>query len=123
MTTSNGAVGDQVEGIVEARNDRGIKVAGEWRNQSKFHPLELPGQGARVRLELDGKGFIKSLQVLDQAPAASSSNRDSTITRLVCLKAAATFCASKALNTEVSTADVLKIAEAFERWVQQERSS
>jgi hypothetical protein len=31
MTTSNGTVGDQVEGVVEARNDRGIRVGGEWR--------------------------------------------------------------------------------------------
>lgn len=39
------------------------------------------------------------------------------IRRLACLKAAATFCGGKALNTEVSTADLLKVAEALERWV------
>jgi hypothetical protein len=42
------------------------------------------------------------------------------IRRLACLKAAAAFCAGKALNTEVSSQDVLKIAEAFERWVVKE---
>jgi hypothetical protein len=53
---------------------------GNWRNVSKFHPLELPGQGAHVRLELDNKGFIRTLQVLDAAPSAtSSSNRDSEL--------------------------------------------
>jgi hypothetical protein len=37
--------------------------------------------------------------------------------RLAVLQAAATFAAGKALNTEVSSADVLKIAEAWERWI------
>jgi hypothetical protein len=31
--------------------------------------------------------------------------------------AAATFAGGKALSTEVSTADVLKVAAAFERWL------
>jgi hypothetical protein len=53
MTTTNGT--DQVEGLVEAVNDRGIRVAGEWRNVSRFHPVDLPDRGARVRLELDSK--------------------------------------------------------------------
>ncbi len=91
MTTTNGTIHDQVEGIIEQVNDRGIRVAGDWRNVSKFHPLDLPGQGARVRLELDNKGFIRTLQVLDQAPATSSSTRDDTITRLSVLKTAAAF--------------------------------
>jgi len=43
--------------------------------------------------------------------------RDREIRRLACLKAAATFCGGKALNTEVGTQDVLKVAAAFERWV------
>jgi hypothetical protein len=33
------------------------------------------------------------------------------------LQAAATFAAGKALNQDVSSADVLKIAEAWERWI------
>jgi hypothetical protein len=93
-TSSNGAIVDQVEGLVEAVNDRGIKLGGEWRNLSKFHPLELPGQGARVRLSLDTKGFIRTLEDVDGAPTtgpATSTARDRTITRLVVLKAAANF--------------------------------
>src|SRR5437870_11076898 len=92
-TTSNGTIGDQVEGLVEATNDRGIRVAGEWRNQSKFHPVDLPDRGARVRLELDSKGFIRTLQVLDAAPSTISSTHDRTITRLSVLTTAATFLA------------------------------
>ena len=80
MTTSNGTVGDQVEGVVEQVNERGIKVGDAWRNVSKFHPLELPGQGARVRCELDSKGFLRSVRVLDAAPSSTSSgSRDRTM--------------------------------------------
>lgn len=120
MTANNGHVADQVEGLIEARNDRGIHVGGEWRNVSRFHPLELPAQGARVRVEIDGKGFIRTLQVLEQAPTASSSTRERTITRLACLKAAANFASGKCIaGVDVKTADVLRVAEAFEQWVQQ----
>jgi hypothetical protein len=125
MTTTNGPVGDQVEGVVEARNDRGIRVAGEWRNLSKFHPLELPDQGARVRLELDPKGFIKTLQVLDQAPAAGkpSANRDSTITRLSVLKTAAAFLAQMGqVHEGVKSDHVIPLAERWLARLEQEGS-
>ena len=42
--------------------------------------------------------------------------------RVAALQAAATFAAGKALNNEVSTADVLKVAAAFERWLLGEAS-
>jgi hypothetical protein len=121
MTTSNNdLVGDQVEGLVEARNERGIRVAGEWRNMSKFHPLDLPSQGARVRLELDNKGFIRTLQVLDQAPSASSSNRDITITRLSVLKTAAAFLAQMGqVHEGVKSDHVIPLAERWLAWVEQ----
>jgi hypothetical protein len=44
------------------------------------------------------------------------------IRRMACLKAAATFCGHYAtVHEDVKSTDVLKVAEAFERWVQQER--
>jgi hypothetical protein len=125
VTTGNGGtVGDQVEGIVEARNDRGIRVAGEWRNQSKFHPIDLPDRGARVRLELDSKGFIRTLHVLDAAPSASSlTMRDRTITRLAVLKAASHFLGLMSqAREEVRTDHVLVLAERWEKWVLGEES-
>src|SRR5437899_1085754 len=122
MTTSNGGtVGDQVEGLVESANDRGIKVAGEWRNISKFHPVDLPDRGARVRLELDSKGFIRTLQVLDVAPSSSSSTRDRTITRLAVLKAASNFLGLMSqAREEVRSDHVLVLADKWLAWVEQE---
>jgi hypothetical protein len=122
MTTLNGTVGDQVEGLVEARNDRGVRVAGEWRNQSKFHPVDLPAQGSRVRLDLDSKGFIKSLQVLDAAPSASlSTTRDSTIRRQVAIKTAAQLVGAFAqCREDVKTEHIFPLADRILAWLDQE---
>jgi hypothetical protein len=123
MTTGDKSrVVDHATGVVASANARGLKLAGEqdYRNFSRYAdpPIAPPARGEHVRLGLDSSGFIRELEVLGTTPAAPSpSTRDETITRLACLKAAATFCAGKALNTEVSTADVLKVATAFEKWV------
>jgi hypothetical protein len=48
----------------------------------------------------------------------NASNPDRTSIRVACLNAAATFCGHYAtVHEDVKSADVLKIAEAFERWV------
>jgi hypothetical protein len=122
MTITNGTIHGEVEGLVEARNDRGIRVAGDWRNVSRFHPLDLPGEGARVRLGLDNKGFIRTLQVLDAAPSTTSSpTRDRTITRLSVLKTAASFLGAMAqVHEEVKSEHVLVLAEKWLQWVEQE---
>jgi len=121
VTTSNGTVGDQVEGLVEARNDRGIRVAGDWRNVSRFHPVDLPDRGARVRLDLDNKGFIRTLQVLDAAPSTSSPTRDRTITRLSVLKTAAEFLSRMGqVHEGVKSDHVIPLAERWLAWVEQE---
>ena len=51
------------------------------------------------------------------APASSAPRRTPLEVRVAALQAAATFCGGKALSTEVSTQDVLKVAAAFERWL------
>src|SRR5919204_3155313 len=94
--SSNGQVADVVEGVVEARNDRGVKVGGDWRNVSKFHPVDLPPQGVRVRLDLDSKGFSRSVEVLDHVAGPNAAPRDRTSVRLSVLTAAAAFAAGKA---------------------------
>jgi hypothetical protein len=115
MTTSNGTADEPVEGTIEAINDRGIKVAGEWRNVSKFHPVDLPDRGARVRILLDTKGFIRTLQVLDAAPSStstSSPNRDREIRRMCAIKVAASVIGQFAqTREEVRTEHIFPLAE------------
>ena len=118
MTTSNGQLADVIEGLVESANDHGIKVGGEWRNVSKFKPVDLPDRGTRVRLELDAKGFIRDLEVLDSKLSEPLKtvgvDRDRTITRLAVLRSAVQLAAGRA---DLKSTDVLKIAELFEVWV------
>jgi hypothetical protein len=114
--TSNGYAGTTVAGVVEATNERGLKLNGEWLNVSKFKPLDLPPVGARVSVLVDGKGFLTSVQVLDggveKTPAVS---RNETITRLAVLKAAAAFGASR---PDLKSSDVLIIADRWLAWVE-----
>ena len=51
-------------------------------------------------------------------PASSAPARPALEVRVAALQAAATFCGGKALSTEVSTADVLKVATAFLKWLE-----
>jgi hypothetical protein len=124
VTTSNGQV---VEGLAEQVNEHGLKVGGEWLNVSKFKPVELPERGARVRVSLDPKGFIQSLDVLDAAPSSSStssSSRDHTINRLSVLKTAAAFLAQMGqVHEGVKSDHVIPLAERWLQWVEQEEES
>src|SRR5215472_4891966 len=92
----NGRVQTQdVEGLVEAVNTKGLKIGGAWVNVSQFHPVALPDAGSRVRMKIDSKGYIVELENLSpggESPAVlSSEKRDERITRLAVLKAAAEF--------------------------------
>lgn len=120
----NGASGDHVypmtvEGVVEAVNERGIRIHGDWFNVSQFRPIKLPEQGSMVRLEVQPKGFIKTLEIIKATPEngtpALLSNKDERIARLAVLKAAAGFGASR---PDCKSADVLRIADAWLEWVE-----
>ena len=50
-------------------------------------------------------------------PASTAPLRTSFEVRVAALQATATFAGGKALSTEVSTQDVLRVAAAFERWL------
>ena len=121
MTITNGGrVVEHLDGVVQSFNERGVHLVGEdtWRNFSRYAgTLPTPAQGQRVRLGLDGSGFVRELQVLDGPSAAAAAEPASTSLRVAALQAAATFAAGKALNHDVSSADVLKVAESFERWL------
>lgn len=120
MAVTNGRVPtEQVEGVVQAVNPTGLKIAGAWLNVSRFKPIALPDVGAHVRLEVDARGYIQSLEVVeDQAKSrreARIPSRDRQIARLTVLKAAAHFAAAR---TDLKSADVLAIAERWLQWME-----
>ena len=109
-----------VEGLVEAVNATGLKIGGAWVNLSRYHPVELPESGARVRLQVDGKGYIVALENLSpgESPAVLSG-KDERITRLAVLKAAAEFVGLWGqTREEVKSDHVLVLADKWLKWVE-----
>ena len=112
---------ERVADVVEAVNERGVRLAGTWHNFSRFADVPRPMKGAHVELVVKG-GWIQSLEVVDDessrrredSTAQPASTRERTITRLSVLKAAAEYCASR---PDAKAADVLKVATAWEAWV------
>jgi hypothetical protein len=105
-----------LEGVVEARNDSGIRLDGEWVNRSKFRPVDLPPAGARVRAEVDDKGFLRSIDVLDgSSDRLAVMPRNERSTRLAVLEAAAAFAANR---QDIKSGDVLTIADRWLQWVE-----
>jgi len=113
-----------VEGVVEAVNATGLKCGGAWLNVSQYGPrVELPEQGAHVRLRVDARGYIKEVEVLhstDETTSAVLSDKDERITRLAVLKAAAEFVGLWGQTREdVKSDHVLKLADRWLEWVYQ----
>jgi hypothetical protein len=113
-----------IEGLVEAVNGKGIRVKGSWLNVSQFKPVPLPEVGEYVRLKVDAKSFISSIEVVkpahDDGPATPAVlSRETRIARLAVLKAAAGFAATR---TDIKSADVLRIADSWLAWVEEEHA-
>jgi hypothetical protein len=111
VTVSARPFWETLEGRVEARNERGLRLDGEWYNVSKFRPLDLPPVGSTVRITVDPKGFLSAVEVLSDLAPAPIMAQDS---RLAVLQAAAAFGASR---PDLKSSDVLKIAESWLAWV------
>jgi hypothetical protein len=123
MAGTNGTGTEQLTGRVLSVNDKGLRLEGRdgWVNFSKFaQDLTPPAKGAVVALTLDGQGFIRRVEAAEgtaERHQTHTAGRETAITRLAVLKAAAEWSAGR---TEVTSADVLKIAERWERWVTRE---
>jgi hypothetical protein len=112
-----------ITGRVASVNPKGIKLEGQdgWLNFSKCAPdIVPPLRGQAVSLTLDRQGFVRAVDATSDPLEPTSGRqtptgqRDTTITRLAVLKAAAEFAASR---PQLKSGDVLKIAESWERWV------
>jgi hypothetical protein len=113
---------EDVEGVVEAVNAKGLKIGGAWVNVSQFRPVELPETGAHVRLKVDAKGYIVSIENLSppEKTPAGLSDKDQRITRLAVLKAAAEFVGRYAqMREDVKSEHVLVLADRWLEWVNQ----
>ncbi len=102
---------ETVQGVVESVNPKGIKVAGQWFNYSRFAPdVPRPAPGQCVEL-VAKNGFISQLALLPEphrTPPAPPTTPDRTALRLAVLKAAAHFASTR---PEAKSNDVLRVAE------------
>jgi hypothetical protein len=116
---------DTISGTVTRVQNQGFLLADypeQWLNLSRFaHPTpSLPAVGQRVTASLDAQGFVRkvdvdAIQVAAAPPGGpASTTRETTITRLAVLKAAAEFLAAR---PDAKSKDVVKVAEAWEAWV------
>jgi hypothetical protein len=66
-----------ITATVEAVNERGVKVQGNWHNFSSFATNgdidRTVSAGDRVEVELTGTGWVRKLRVLDRAAQAQPS--------------------------------------------------
>ena len=126
MASSTSKPLETIVGVVEQINAKrtGIKIGGEWLNVSQYDtidPMPQPGDRVEVQVDRSDRGaWINSLSIVEDAQHSPREDRTREIRRLACRKAAATFAAGKCLgtSTDIKTADVLRVAEAFEQWVQ-----
>jgi len=117
-----------IEGLVEAVNGKGIRVKGSWLNVSQFKPVPLPEVGEYVRLKVDAKSFISSIEVVkpahepsDTAQTPAVLSRETRIARLAVLKAAANFLGQMSqTREEVRSEHVLVLADKWLKWVETE---
>jgi hypothetical protein len=135
MTTKStggnaGRVVEHVDGTVASANERGVKLAGEtaYRNFSRFAdpPITVPRRGARVRLGLDADGFVRQLQVLDDAASvqAADHSRDRQMGREVAIKTAAQLLGAFAqCREEVKVEHVFPLADKLLAWLEPPDSS
>lgn len=115
---------DTIDGSVARSNDKGFLLAGRegWLNRSKYaDPAPLtPTEGQQVRVGLDRAGFVRTVEVLGDAPArtgepAGSPDCDTRIAREAVLNTAVALLGSG--GRSVTLADVLSVAAQLEGWV------
>jgi hypothetical protein len=133
MPPASNPIVEEISGVVEAANPRGLLLAGRdgWLNISRYaDPVPpIPPEGSLVRLGLDKAGFIRTIEVEAEgerpALAAVSETaggygqtfgvRDQRIMRQAVLNTATAILSSG--GREADPDDVIALAERLESWV------
>ena len=133
MPPAGNPIVEEISGVVEAANPRGVLLSGRdgWLNISRYAepPPEIPAEGSLVRVGLDKAGFIRTIEVEAEGdrsafsavsePAAAYnppfSLRDQRIMRLAVLNTATAILSSG--GREADPDEVVALAERLESWV------
>ncbi len=133
MPPASNPIVEEISGVVEAANPRGLLLAGRegWLNISRYaDPVPaIPPEGSLVRLGLDKAGFIRTIEVEAEAerPAFAAVSeaagsygqtfgvRDQRIMRQAVLNTATAILSSG--GREANPDEVIALAERLESWV------
>lgn len=133
MPPASNPIVEEITGVVEAANPRGLLLAGRdgWLNISRYaDPAPaIPSEGSLVRLGLDKAGFVRTIEVEAEgerpASAAVSETagsygqtfglRDQRIMRQAVLNTATAILSSG--GREADADEVVALAERLEGWV------
>jgi hypothetical protein len=122
-TTDRSRVVERLDGIVQSANERGVRLQGtpDWVNYSKYAdpPIASPRRGASVRLGLDADGYIRGLEVLDDAAASGDTDRSREIRRQVAAKVAGQLLSAAIQSHEDARLDHFdQVADRVLRWLE-----
>jgi hypothetical protein len=111
-----------IEGPIEQTSTTGIRVAGVWSSVSKFKPVGVPPTGTHVRLQVDDKRFIVSLEVLDTSASVTELAVPSGVNiRLAAMQTAAQLVGAFAqTHEEVKVEHVFPLADRILKWLEEE---
>ena len=132
MPPASNPIVEEISGVVEAANPRGLLLAGRegWLNISRYaDPAPaIPPEGSLVRLGIDKAGFIRTIEIEAEAErpafavsettpgyAPAFSLRDQRIMRQAVLNTATAILSSG--GREADPDDVVALAERLESWV------
>jgi hypothetical protein len=128
----NGSSTETVEGRVASATERGLSLVGQDRrfSYSQYRQVPHAEPGQLVRLEVDGRGFINRLQVLDGAVDSTSNTRGDIATsvdrqslRLKVLEIAPSTTVGFASCNDpgkVTSSAILPLAEKLLAWVMEQ---
>ncbi len=68
--TQRGTPPEMLRGVVEATNERGIKLDGRWLNYSQFRQVTRAETGQEVEVEVVRDRFINALTIVGGTPGA-----------------------------------------------------
>ena len=113
---------ETITGRVASVNPKGLRLDGhaDWLNYSRFaEDIVPPMRGQHVTVTVDRQGFVRVVEATSGPQEATIATRqpdlrELRIIRQSSLKAAVERAAGR---PDVTTSDVIRIAEAFEAWV------
>jgi hypothetical protein len=109
-------------GIVEAVNERGVRINGTWHNYSAYARNgdidRTAQQGDKVEAEITSTGWIRSLRILERAQAQATAQAAQQPTNGVGARALDAAQYTRLRAVEIAATAAVQFSEDFEAYMQ-----